>query len=178
MKWVSPIRNLHRWETQRRKAPKRQPGSTSCLIHSSPSMVSPKTRTTVLIHQNRDPVHLHSTHDLGLSLHRLRRNRATVRTLWSLHTPSRDKALSRSIRPSLAHLVHIITVIRFPEGRIGRLAMPLNILMGTAVTFWGIRDTSTNAWSRLLSRSTSKTTSSSAVCRIPCILTRLVTASP
>jgi hypothetical protein len=113
------FRNLHRWGTQRKtKASKQRRDSTSCHIHSSPSTVLPKTRTTVRIHQNRDPVHPRSTHDLGLNPPTSWRNRSRLVVLRGRPpTVFHDRGTIRSTHLTLAHLpAHITTTIRSPRG--------------------------------------------------------------
>lgn len=125
MKWTFLFRNLLRWGTQKKKtkASRQRRDSTSCHIHSLPSTVLRRTRTTVRIRPNRDRVHPLSTHDPGLNPPHLLRNKLTARrTPWSPRNPFRDRGPPQSTRLIPVHLpVRIITTIRFQKD-IDRLA--------------------------------------------------------
>ena len=110
----SLFHSLHQWGTRKKmKASKQRHDSTSCHIHSLPSTVLPKTRTTVRIRPNLDLVRLLSTQDLGPVLPHFQRNWVMVRRApWSPRSQFRDRGLSRSTRLTLVRLpVHITTMI-------------------------------------------------------------------
>lgn len=126
MKWTFLFRNLPLWGTQKKmKASRQQRDSTSCHIHSLPSTVLRRTRTTVRIRPNRDRVHPLSTHDPGLNPPHLLRNQVMAhRTPWSPRNPFRDRGPLKSTRLTPVHLpVRITTIIRFQKGDIDRLAI-------------------------------------------------------
>ena len=154
-RWIFLFHSLHQWGTPRKtKVPKRRRDSISCRTHSLPSTAPQKTHTTVRIRRNRDPVRLHSTHDLGLHLPHFRKNRVTVRTQCSPRNQFHDKALYRSTRLTPARLpVHITAATRFLGMGTDRSAMSLDTWMGIVVM---VLDNSMNTPNRSLSRSTSR----------------------
>jgi hypothetical protein len=121
-------------------------------------MVLPKRCATIRIRRILDLVRLRLTHGLGVNSPPRRRDRARIRpTLWSPHSPCRNRGLLRSIFLILVYLpVPFATTIRFLRGEIDRLANFLAIRITIKIT--GTWDPTTKASSHSSSKSTWKIT--------------------
>lgn len=145
------------------KPSKQRRDLTSFHIHFSLSTVLQKTRTTVRIHLIRDPVHLRSIHDLGLTFPHLWKNQSMSRRApWSFPNLSHHRGSSPS---TLVHLlVHITTMIRSLRRDIDRPTTSLDMrIMVKIASTWG---TFMRVSDRSLSKSTLKTTTTGKIARL------------